>query len=111
MQEAGAVYLVRFWVKPGDEARVLDWLDNGHIADVVSQPGFLWARRYRLAADDADGWPAYAMVYGLESMAHLEAYFESAAARGYAEERKALGLDPLLRMDRNWGVVEYAVDA
>lgn len=111
MQEANTVYMVRFWIKPGGEDKVLDWLDNGHIADVVSQPGFLWARRYRLEGEDADGWAAHAMIYGLESMDHLHAYFESDAARGYGEERETLGLAPLLRMDRAWGVTEFGVDA
>ena len=111
MNEANAVYMVRFWIKPGGEQKVLDWLDKGHIADVVGQPGFLWARRFRLDGTDDDGWAAHAMIYGLESLGHLQAYMDSDAARGYAEERETLGLAPLLRMDRCWGEVEYAVDA
>ncbi len=111
MNEANAVYMVRFWIKPGGEEKVLDWLDTSHIADVVGQPGFLWARRFRLEGTDDDGWAAHAMIYGLESMDHLHAYMNGDAARGYAEERETLGLAPLLRMDRCWGVTEFGVDA
>jgi hypothetical protein len=108
---APAVYLVRFWVRPGGEKRVFDWLDGGHLKDVVGQPGFLWARRYKLAEPDEDGWPGYAMIYGVASPAALEAYFASPDTRRYAEERKALGLDALLKMDRSWGTLDAAVDA
>lgn len=108
--EAPAVYLVRFWIRPGGEARVLDWLDNGHLVDVVKQPGFLWARRYRLVEPDDEGWPAHSMIYGLESIEALERYFESEATERYAQERVELGLDELLKMDRNWGTTELAID-
>lgn len=105
-----AVYLVRFWIKPGSEQKVLDWLDGSHIADVVQQPGFLWARRFTLEEPDDEGWPAFAMIYGVESLEALKTYFESAAAKGYAEERAQLGLDSLLKMDRNWGVTALTVE-
>lgn len=108
--DAPAVYVVRFWVKPGSEAAVLDWLDQGHIAEVVAQPGFLWARRFELEEPDPDGWPAHLMIYGVKSLAALKTYFESDAARGFATERAERGLDPLLRMDRNWGTTAFAVD-
>ena len=108
--KAPTVYLVRFWVKPGGEKKVFDWLDKGHLQDVVAQPGFLWARRYKLAEPNAEGWPGYSMIYGVESLAALKAYFDSAATKRYAEERKSLGLDALLKMDRVWGTLEVAVD-
>ncbi len=28
--------VVRFWVAPGAEARVIGWLDGGHMAEVVA---------------------------------------------------------------------------
>ena len=34
--------VVRFWVAPEAEAQVRAWLEGGHVAEVVSQPGFLW---------------------------------------------------------------------
>ena len=54
---ATAIYLIRFWIKPGSEDKVLGWLDGGHIADVVKQPGFRWAQRIALELPDADSWP------------------------------------------------------
>ena len=109
---APAVYIVKFWVKPGGEKKVFAWLDGGgHLKDVVAQRGFLWARRYKLSEPDKDGWPAYAMIYGVKSLDALRAYFNSAATKRYAQERVELGLDGLLRMDRNWGTLEVAVEA
>lgn len=109
--DAPVVYLVKFWVKPGGEQNVFAWLDGGHLQDVVAQPGFLWATRYKLAEPDKDGWPGYAMIYGVKSAESLRAYFASAATKRYAEERAKLGLDSLLRMDRDWGTLEIAVNA
>ncbi len=108
--DAPAIYLVKFWIQPGAEDRVLGWVDGGHLQDVAAQPGFLWARRFRLSEPDPDGWPAFAMIYGLTSLDALQAYFASEAPARYAREREALGLDPLLRMDRNWGILETKTD-
>lgn len=109
--DAPAIYLVKFWIRPGGEDRVFKWLDDGHLKDVVDQPGFLFTRRYRLAEPDDEGWPAYAMIYGVESIEALETYFDSDATKRYAQERIDLGLDDLLKMDRSWGSLEFAVDA
>jgi hypothetical protein len=106
--DAKAIYLVKFWVKPGSEEKVFTWLDGGHLKDVVAQPGFLWARRYRME-DDKDGWRAYAIIYGVESLQALKTYSVSAAAKRYAQERIDLGLDPLLKMERSWGTLDKAV--
>lgn len=109
--DAPAIYLVNFWIRPGHETEVFDWLDNGHLVDVVKQPGILWTRRYALSEADNEGWPAYAMIYGVESEDALQNYFKSDAPIRYAKERQSLGLDDLLKMDRNWGSLEFAVDA
>lgn len=108
---APAVYLVKFWVKPGGEKKLFDWLDRTHLKDVVSQPGFLFARRFKLAQPNPEGWQGYAMIYGVKSIAALEAYFDSPATARYAEERKQLGLDGLLKIDRSWGTLDAAADA
>lgn len=107
---APAIYLVKFWIKPGAQERVLAWLDGGHLQDVVAQPGFLWARRIEFAEPDTEGWPAHAMIYGLTSLEALDAYFKSDAPARYAKERRELDLDPLLKMDRNWGKTVVSVD-
>jgi hypothetical protein len=109
--KAPAVYLVRFWVKPGGEKKLFDWLDGTHLKDVVGQPGFLWAQRYKLVEPDKDGWAAYAMIYGVESLDALYRYFKSEATQRYVKERGELGLDGLIKTDRNWGVLDVEVEA
>lgn len=111
MRDADAIYIVRFWIKPGAEEKVLGWLDNGHIGDVVALPGFLWARRCPLEESSEDGWSAHAMIYGLESMDRLRDYMASDAAKGFAKEREELGIDQLIRTDRSFGPVAHRVDA
>jgi hypothetical protein len=39
--DAPYFYIVKFWVHPDGHKSVLDWLDRGHMAEVVAQPGFL----------------------------------------------------------------------
>jgi Domain of unknown function (DUF4286) len=109
MAEVGALYMVRFWIRPDALDAVLGWLDGGHIAEVVETPGFLWARRVRLTNEEAadDGWPGYAMIYGVESLDALDAYFKSDAPGRFAAERAEKGLDALMRVERDWGVVEF----
>ncbi|MDH3232828.1 MAG: DUF4286 family protein [Alphaproteobacteria bacterium] len=113
MDQAGAIYLVRFWIDPDAVETVLDWLDRGHIADVIDEPGFLWARRVRLANEDAadNGWPGFAMIYAVDSVESLESYFDSDAAQRFAAERAAKGLDTVIRMERDWGRVEFAAES
>jgi hypothetical protein len=113
MTDAGAVFMVRFWIRPDAIDTVLGWLDGGHIAEVVDAPGFLWARRIKLTNEDAadDGWPGYAMIYGAENLDALHRYFKSDAPERFAIERAEKGLDELIRMERDWGVVEFAIDA
>ena len=113
MTDVGAVFLVRFWIRPDSIDTVLGWLDGGHIAEVVDAPGFLWARRVRLANEDAadDGWPGFAMIYGAENLDALHRYFKSDAPERFAIERAEKGIDELIRVERDWGVVEFAADA
>jgi len=113
MKDAGAVYMVRFWIRPDAIDTVLDWLDGGHIAEVVEGPGFLWARRVRLANEDAadDGWPGFAMIYGAENLEALHSYFKSDEPARFAKERAEKGIDELIRVERDWGVVEFSADS
>lgn len=104
--EKEAYYVVRFWVPP-DNNQVLAWLDSRHMAEVATQPGFRWARRVRLEQDADDGWHAHLMIYGLESRAALERYFNSAARERFGEEAKAYAT--VLRTERSWGSVEMKI--
>lgn len=105
MKNAAFFLVVRFWVAPQAEPRVLAWLEGGHVAEVVAQPGFLWCRRLKLGAQD--GWNGYAMLYGLESRAAFEAYEANMAlAARFADERKPF--EGALRIERYAGEVDYA---
>ncbi len=108
-EKAGAMLLVRFWIKPGHEAKVLDWLDGGHTEDVVSQPGFLTARRVELAAKDDDGWRGYASIYEVETLDAIHAMFKSDAVARWERERTETGIAPLIRTEIDWGTVENSI--
>ena len=51
------------------------------------------------------------MVYGLQSQDDLDRFFTSDEVKAYAREREALGIQELLKMDRNWGPMRNALDA
>lgn len=96
--------IVRFWVAPAAEARVLAWLDS-HAAEVVAQPGFLWARCIRLEETDSLGWRAFYAVYGVESKAALDAYLENPVRQRFAREQ--IPFAGVMRLERNRGAGEF----
>ena len=69
--DAPVVYVVRFWVAPETEQELIDWIDNGHLQEVVDQPGFLWGRRLTLDDRDGQGWQGHRTVSGLSGMSAL----------------------------------------
>ena len=106
MSEARFFLVVRFWVAPGGEAAVMRWLEGGHIAEILRQPGFLWGRRIRIAERDATGWSAHATLFGIESRAHYERYL----ANGALQEKFAREREPFaskLRIERFAGEVDF----
>jgi hypothetical protein len=105
MLDAPYYYIVRYWIAPAGEARVMAWLDGGHIAEVASQPGFLWARRIRLEETDSLGWRAFTNVYGLDSKGALDAYFKSPVREKIAREQAAFA--DVMRSERSWGPGEF----
>ena len=103
--DAPYVYFVRLWIDPKIEAELFAWLDTGgHTLDVISQPGFLWAKRYRLEQDAPDGWHAYVIIYGLDAKASLETYFKNPIHEKFARER--VRFDTRMRSERMWGGLE-----
>ncbi len=82
MTEAKYFLVVRFWVAPETVAKVARWLEGGHVAEVVSQPGFLWCRRLNLREKDAKGWTGFSMLYGIESRRAFEEYESDAFDKG-----------------------------
>ena len=110
MKEPGFFLLVRFWIAPQAEAQVMQWLDGGHIAEVLGQPGFLWCRRIRLAEKDANGWSGFTMVYGIRSQQDFDAYNRNKGlTEKFAKERAPF--DKHLKIDRFSGALDFALDA
>jgi hypothetical protein len=110
LKNPGFFLLVRFWIAPGAEARVLGWLEGGHVAEVLRQPGFLWCRRVALPDADASGWRGYAMIYGIASKADFDAYNGNQALLAeFARQREPFAKN--LRIERVAGEVDFALDA
>jgi hypothetical protein len=103
MNEPGFFLVVRFWVAPQAEAQVIGWLDGGHVAEVVGQPGFLWCKRIRLEKA-TDGWAGYAQIYGIESKAHFDAYNNSSIMEKFKRERAPF--EKHMRIERFFGQVD-----
>lgn len=103
--DAPMMYVVRFWVDPKGHDAVFAWLDGGHCAEVVAQPGFRFVKRIKLDQQGDDGWDSYFMLYGLDSRAALDTYFANQAlAEKFTQERAPIA--GYLRMERSWGSVE-----
>ncbi len=104
MKEARFFLIVRFSIEPHAEAQALAWLDGGHIAEVVRQPGFLWSKRIKL---DSGG---FVMIYGIESRKAFEAYEANSALKAkFARERAPF--EKHMRIERSTGEVEAAYGA
>jgi len=106
MSEARFFLVVRFWVAPGGEAAVMRWLEGGHMAEMLRQPGFLWGRRLRIAERDATGWSAHALIYGIDSRASYERYMANRDLHAkFARERQPFAAK--LRIERFAGEVDF----
>jgi len=98
MKEPTYFLAVRFSIEPQAEAQVLRWLDGGHAAEVVKQPGFLWCKRIR--GDNH----TYMMLYGIESKAAFLAYEGNAPLKAkFAKERAPF--EQHMKIDRFHGEV------
>ena len=105
--DAPVLYAVRIWLDPAHRARVIAWLDGGHQAEVTSQPGFLWSRRYRLAEDAKDGWHAYVALYGLRDRGALDAYAKNPIREKFA--RESAPFEKVMRIERFTGMLDLAL--
>ncbi len=105
---APVLYMVRAWVSPHGGERYLRWLEQKHMAEVIKEPGFLWARKCRLEQTDDKGWQGYLLIYGLASRAALDAYLQSPARARFWKE-----LEPLADVhyaERFYGAVDFELD-
>jgi hypothetical protein len=104
MREAKFFLVVRFSIEPEAEAKVMRWLDGGHVAEVLRTPGFLWCRRIRLGDHE------FAMLYGIESRAAFDAYEANSELKAkFARERAPF--EKHMRIERFCGEVEKSYAA
>jgi hypothetical protein len=107
MKEADFFLVVRFWIAPGGADEVMRWIEGGHIAEVLRQPGFLWVRRLKLSETDATGWSGHAMIYGIGSKVDYEHYMANHALHAkFNKEREPFATK--LRIERFAGEVDLA---
>ena len=102
--KASVLYMVRFWVSPEEGKPFLDWLNGGHIAEVVREPGFLWARQYQLEGLDENGWRAHITVYGVDTLESFKNYLNSRARERFMQESEQF--KGLFRAERLSGPVD-----
>ena len=106
--DAPVLYMVRAWVSPDGGDRYLQWLENKHMAEVIREPGFLWARKCRLEQTDEHGWNGYLLIYGLESHETLEAYLRSSARARFWQELEPF--NSVVHAERFYGAVDFRLD-
>ena len=72
------LYGVKIEVDPDQETAWNDWHTRKHMPEVLAQPGFVRATKYRLDTMN-DGWPQYLTLYEVESREALQAYLDGEA--------------------------------
>ena len=104
MKDPEFFLVVRFSVEAQAEAQLMRWLEGGHVAEVLSQKGFLWCKRLRLGAHE------FAMLYGIESRAAFEAYEANTVLKAqFARERAPF--ERHMRIERFCGEAEASYAA
>ena len=71
---ARVLYMVTIEVSPESEARWDSWHSEHHVPDLLAQPGFLGARKFRDPDEGKDGWARYLVLYEVESPEALAEY-------------------------------------
>jgi hypothetical protein len=67
------LYCVVVDVSPEAEAEWAEWNARHHVPQVLAEPGFLRATRYR-ADTEPGAWPRYVIAYELASREALDGY-------------------------------------
>ena len=103
MKDAKYFLVVKFSIEPQARGQVLRWLEGGHVAEVLKQPGFLCCRRIRLAEPST-----FMMLYGIESKAAFLSYENNSALKAkFAAERKPF--EKQMRIERFHGEVDFSL--
>jgi heme-degrading monooxygenase HmoA len=86
---ANAVYRVAIEVAPEVEQAWAHWHAAEHMPEVLRQPGFLGATRWKDQERSGDGWARYVVHYRAESVAAIEAYQSSAESTRIRDDHTA----------------------
>jgi hypothetical protein len=93
-------YVVRTNPVPGREDEYNRWYSERHLADVMSVPGFVSARRFKIVDPAADGAPAqrYMALYNMrtDDPARLIDTLRELVESGRMEMSEALSQDDLV---------------
>lgn len=82
-------YFVFSWVDASMAQELVDWLCNGHVAEVLEQPGMLRAEVIVLDERSPEGRIGVVCAYQLRSQQDYDAYLSSSAkARFNVEGRR-----------------------
>ncbi len=102
------LYHVVVEVDPVRGKEYLKWLSSKHIQEVITHPGFMWARRVSLDEPAEDGWKRFMIVYGINSRDDFLTYRESDLFRGFQKELKQF--EEVYRIIRYFGPVDLVLD-
>jgi quinol monooxygenase YgiN len=84
------IYLVKAEVKPEAEQAWDEWNTRHHVPEVLAEPGFVRAAKYRVEGGTAaDGWISYWILYETESREALEAYLTGPAVQRLRADQSA----------------------
>tara|TARA_Y100001970_G_scaffold36629_1_gene45256 strand:+ start:477 stop:803 length:327 start_codon:yes stop_codon:yes gene_type:complete len=73
------IYSAITWVDENKEMgkEYVKWLENVHLPELSSQPGFISVRRVKLEELDKNKWQGYQIIMEIEKRQDLENYFNS----------------------------------
>ena len=72
------IYAVKVEIDPADEYTWDEWNTRHHIPDVLAEPGFVQATKYKLDTPEGE-WSQYLILYELDSRESLDAYLNGEA--------------------------------
>ncbi len=85
------IYTVKVEIDPAAEHAWDEWNTRTHIPDVLAQPGFIRATKYKLDTPEGE-WSQYLVWYEVDSRESLDAYLSSEAViRLRAEHQERFG--------------------
>ncbi len=88
MESERVFYIVKSIVDPNVEHEWSMWHTNSHVPEVLEEPGFLKATKFR-QAEPAGDKPVYWTIYEMRSMKAFQEYRSSEAAKRLRSEHDA----------------------